>query len=232
MKKELETLLALQAQDTRIRALEEKLQRTLKQRQQLQSTLETEAKALEDEKCKLADLERLSRERNDAVDDLDAQVRRYQQQLEGELLNFKEMESLREQIQRSRERIENLEEEAISLMDQVAKETEAMERRKTSFSQWKSRINEEITEVDRELEEQRRKIEGECMKRQALAQQVDAALFERYERLLAEYEDPLASVRDGRCTSCNLQLSEIAFERVREGLDIVTCENCLRILYS
>ncbi|OGF53978.1 MAG: hypothetical protein A2Z21_05160 [Candidatus Fraserbacteria bacterium RBG_16_55_9] len=232
MKKELEALLAVQAQDTRIRALEEKIQRILKQRQQLQATVEAEAKTLEAEKHKLADLERLSRERNAAVDDLDSQIRKYQQQLEGGLVSFKEMESLRELVQHSRERIEKLEEEAISLMDQVVKESEAMVQREGSFSQWKGRMDEEIAEVDRELEEQRRKIDGERMKRQALAEQVDAALFERYERLLAEYEDPLASVRDGRCTSCNLQLSEITIERVREGLDILTCENCLRILYS
>lgn len=232
MKKELENLIALQAQDKRIRALQETFQRLLEQRKQLQATLEEETDALSKEKSKLADLERLSRDRNAAVDDLDAQLRKYQQQLDEGLLSFKEMESYREQVQHGRERMELMEEEAISLMDQLVKEREVMAQRETSFSQWKSRIDEEIAELDRELEEERKRIEEEEAKRQTLAGQVDPQLLERYERLLAEYEDPLACVRDGHCTSCNLQLSEITIERVREGLDIVTCENCLRILYS
>jgi hypothetical protein len=232
MRKQLESLLALQVQDQRIRALQEKRQRLLQQRQQLQTTLEEELQALEDEKRKFADLERLSRERNAAVDDLDAQIRKYQQQLEGGLLSFKEMEAYREQVEHARHQMEQLEEEAIPLMDQVVKEREKVAQREASFAQWKSRIGEEMADVDRQLEQQRRKVEEEQAHRQALAQQVDAALLERYERLLTEYDDPITFVRDGRCTSCNLQLSEITIERVREGFDIVTCENCLRILHA
>jgi predicted nucleic acid-binding Zn-ribbon protein len=232
MKRELETLVALQENDKRIRALQDQLQRLLQQRQQLQATLEAETEELQAEKRKLADLERLSREQNAAVDDLDAQLRKYQKQLDDGLLSFKEMEAYREKVQHGRQRIEQLEEEAISLMEKLAQEAERAAQREASFAQWRSRMDEEIAEVDRELERQRRKLEEGEAQRQTLAQHMDPALLERYERLHAEYEDPVASVRDGRCTSCNLQLSEITLERVREGHDLVTCENCLRILHS
>ncbi len=231
MKKELEALLALQAQDKRLRTLQDQLQRLFEQRQQLQATLDAEEQILAEERRRLAELQRLSWEKTAEVDDLDVQIRKYEHQLEEGLLSFKEMEALREKVQHSRQRMEQLEEEAIPLLERVEQERAKMAEREAAFAQWKSRMAEEVAEVNQQSEEQRRKIEEEQAKRRELAQHVDAALLERYERLRAEYEDPLVAVRDGRCNGCKLNLSETTIERVREGLDLVTCENCLRILY-
>lgn len=231
MREELEALLALQDQDVRIRTLEEKSQRLHDQLKQLDATLVAEEASLEEEHNKLEELRRLSRERTAEVDDLDTQIRKYEKQLEEGLLSFKEMEALREQVEHSRQRMEALEEEAIELLERLEAEEEQMKARLETFTRWRSRIEEERSEVERQLEEHHRRIEEEQAKRKRLAEEVDAALLERYERLLSEHEDPVVPMRDGRCTSCNLRLSETTIERVREGLDLVTCENCLRILY-
>jgi len=232
MKRELETLLAVQAQDAHLRTLQEKLGQLTERRKDLEETLKAEERSLQDEQRRLEDLRRLSRERTAEVDDLDAQIRRYEQQLEEGLLSFKEMEALREKVASSRQRMERLEEEAIELLDRLEEEEEEMAAREKTFSQWRSRIEEEFQELDRSIEEHRRRIAEAEERREALARDVEAALLERYERLSAEYEDPVVPVRDGRCTGCNLRLSETTIERVREGSDIVTCENCLRILYA
>jgi len=231
MREELEALLALQEQDVRIRDLEEKFHRLQDHLKQLEATLAAEEASLEEERRKLEELRRLSRERAAEVDDLDVQIRKYEKQLEEGLLSFKEMEALREKVRHSRERMEALEEEAIELLDRLEAEEERMKARLEAYARWRERIEEERAEVERQLKQQGRKIEEERAKRQSLVKGVDAALLERYERLLAEYDDPVVPMRDGRCTSCNLRLSETTIERVREGLELVTCENCLRILY-
>lgn len=232
MSKELEALLALHAQDARLRSLEEKLDRLLAQKKQLEETLAAEERELAARREALEELRRRSRERAAEVDDLDTQIRKYQHQLDEGLLSFKEMEALREKVQSSRARMEALEEEAIALLDEVEREEAAMREREEAFRKWRGRISEEITEVEQEIEAQRKELEEERAKREALALRVDGALREQYERLLREYENPIVPLREGRCTGCRLQVSEITVERVREGRETVTCENCLRILYA
>jgi len=232
MSKELAALLALHAQDSHLRRLEERLDRLLAQKKQLEETVASEEQELAARKEALEALKRRSRERAAEVDDLDTQIRKYQQQLDEGLLSFKEMEALREKVQSSRTRMEALEEEAIALLDEVEREEAAMREREAAFRKWHERMAEELAEIDREIEAQRRNLEAERTKRETLAQEVDAALRERYERLLREYENPVVPLREGRCTGCRLQVSEITVERVREGREIVACENCLRILYA
>ncbi len=142
------------------------------------------------------------------------------------------MEALREKIASSRQRMEALEEEAIELLDRVEQQEAALQKQEVSFVQWRKRMEEEIAELRREIEQHRQKIEQEQAKREQLVTEVEPALLEHYQRLLADYEDPIVPVRDGRCTGCTLQISEITLERVREGREITTCESCGRILYA
>ena len=232
MKRKLDALLALTAQDARLRALHEKLERLQAQLRQLEGTLAAEQRALDEERRKLEELKRLGRERSAEVDDLDAQLRKYQRQLDEGLLSFKEMEALREKIASGRRRMERLEEEAIELLERAEQQEATLKTQEASFAQWKARLEGEIAELRREIEHQQRVLEQERAKRDRLLKEVEPGLLERYRRLSADYDDPVVPVRDGRCTGCTLQLSEITLERVREGREVTTCESCGRILYA
>lgn len=232
MRKELETLTALQTQDALLRTLQERLERLQTQEQNLLATLAEEEQAFQEERRKLEDLRRLGRERAAEADDLDVQIRKYEKQLKEGLISFKEMEALREMVQHSRQRMEELEDEALELFDRVEAEEAALEKRATTYEKWKRRIEEELAELRREMDGRRAELEAAQGKRRELAQGVEPALLEHYERLLRAYENPLVPVRGGRCAGCNLQLSEITLERVREGREIVACESCMRILYA
>jgi predicted nucleic acid-binding Zn-ribbon protein len=232
MRKELETLTALQTQDTLLRTLQERLERFQAQERSLLETLAEEERSFQEEQRKLEDLRRLSRERAAAADDLDVQIRKYEKQLDEGLVSFKEMEALREMVQHSRQRMEELEDEALELFDRVEAEEATLEKRAATYEKWKRRIEEELAELRREMEAQRAKLEEAQGERRRLAQGVEPALLEHYERLLRDYENPVVPVRGGRCAGCSLQLSEITLERVREGREIVTCESCMRILYA
>ncbi len=232
MRKELETLVTLQTQETLLHTLQERLQRFQDRERSLLETLAEEERALEEERRKLEDLQRLSRERAAEADDLDVQIRKYEKQMEEGLISFKEMEALREMVQHSRRRMEELEDEALELFDRVEAEEATLEKRSATHQKWKRRIEEELAELRQEMKAHRQKLEAAQAKRRQLAQDVEPSLLEHYERLLRDNENPIVSVRGVRCTGCNLQLSEITLERVREGREIVTCESCLRILYA
>ncbi|MBI1730648.1 hypothetical protein HY229_07170 [Candidatus Acetothermia bacterium] len=231
MNQALTALIAIQQKDTQIRTLSDKLHRLTDQHKKIEATLATEEKSEAAVKEKFADLRRKSQERSAQADDLDIQIRKYQKQLDDGLVSFKEMESLRQQMQHNRELMEKAEEEAITLLDQVQSEMAKLKEREASYQHWKSRIEEEMREVDEETAQIRQKIAIEVTERTRLLESLDPVFLAKYQGLSKSLEQPLASVRDGRCTGCSLPLSQTTIERVREGLDLVTCENCSRILH-
>lgn len=225
-------LIELADQDQRIEKLRTKLAGLQDQKRQVEAKIESEEAKLAAKRDDLHELERRSREINAEVDDLDSQVRKHQKQLDEGLLSFKEMETVRETIEHNRDRMEALEDEALELMDQVeAREAEMAEEEKRHHD-WKARMDEDLQALGSDIEAQEQKIAEAQAKREELAEAVEERLYERYERLRGELSDPIVPVRDGRCTGCQLSLSETTMERVREGGDLVTCENCMRILYA
>jgi len=225
-------LIELAEQDQRIQKLQTRLAGLRDQKDQVDAKIESERADLEAKRADLGELERRSREINAEVDDLDSQIRKHEHQLAEGLLSFKEMETVRDRIQHNRERMEALEEEALELMDQVETRQAEMAEEEARYNDWKARMDEELATLNADIDEQSRKIEEAQAKRAELADAVEARLYERYERLRGELADPIVPVRNGRCTGCQLGLSETTLERVREGSDLLTCENCMRILYA
>ncbi|MFB6285553.1 MAG: zinc ribbon domain-containing protein [Candidatus Bipolaricaulia bacterium] len=225
-------LIELAEQDQRIQKLQTRLAGLRDQKGQVEAKIESERADLEAKRADLSELERRSREAGAEVDDLDSQIRKHEHQLEEGLLSFKEMETVRDRIQHNRERMEALEEEALELMDQVEARQAEMAEEEARYNDWKARMDEELATLQADIDEQSRKIEEAQTKRAELADAVEERLHERYERLRGELADPIVPVRNGRCTGCQLGLSETTLERVREGGDLVTCENCMRILYA
>ena len=65
-----------------------------------------------------------------------------------------------------------------------------------------------------------------------LAQKIDAEAVERYERLFASKGDAaVVAVEHGVCTGCHMKVTTATVVRARSGSEIVSCEQCGRILY-
>lgn len=225
-------LIELAEQDKHIGKLRTKLAGLQDQKRQIEAKVAGEQAKLDEKRQNLKDFERQSREVSDEVDDLDAKIRQHEKQLDEGLLSFKEMETVRERVNDNRERMEKLEDEALELMDQVEAREAEMAEEEGRFNDWKAHIDEDLSALESDIKAQETKIADAEAKREELSKAVDERLYERYERLRGELEDPVVPARDGRCGGCQLGLSETTLERVREGSDLVTCENCMRILYA
>ncbi len=148
-------------------------------------------------------------------------------------MSYREMEALKEKIEHSKSRMEELEDGAIQLMNEI--ETGEKELRREEESQ-KEREQEILDEI-RQLEEEGRAGQAELQqaqrRRAELAGSVERHPLEQYERLLRDfgYEDPIAHVEDDSCSGCKMRLSQNTLERLREGRELVNCENCHRIIY-
>lgn len=231
MTHELEKLFDLHKQDVALREQSVKIAGLQRRRESLAQAIERERADFLTKKEQFEELQRRSRQRSGEVDDLDAQIRQDQEKLRTGLLSYKEMEALRLRVEHSRTRIDQLEDEAIALMNQVEAEASNIRTAEEDFSRWKSKIDQEIAQIDQEIVAHTHEVERLQQERAQRAAAVDPHLLRHYEGLRSKYEDPIAFVQGGVCSGCQLRVSEITIERVREGQEVVTCENCSRLLF-
>jgi hypothetical protein len=233
MRERLELLLQLQEQDRRIRELEGRLRRLRGEKESLEGEIAAQRAELEQKREALEELRRESHRRNDEVDSLDYQIRKYQKELDEGIISYKEMEVLREKIAHSKARMEELEDEAIALMNEIEAREEGFAAEEAELAAREEELRAEIRRVEEESAARRAELEEAQGRRAELATRVERHLLEQYERLLEDYgyADPIATAEDGSCSGCKMRLSQNTLERLREGRELVVCENCHRILY-
>jgi hypothetical protein len=226
---ELEVLLELNKHDAAIRDQALKIEGLRRRRASLVEAIAREHAEFSAKKRAFEELQRHSREKSREVDDLDAQIRADTEKLRTGLLSYKEMDALRVRVEHSRARIDQLEDEALALITQVEEQAPLLRAAEQDFLKWKAKIDQDIAQIDAEIARYTQEVERLRHARVARASAVDPKLLQRYEELRRRYEDPLVPVEHGVCTGCKLRVSEITVERVRH--EIVTCENCSRLLY-
>jgi uncharacterized protein len=61
---------------------------------------------------------------------------------------------------------------------------------------------------------------------------IPASVYQKYERVRKGRRGmAVAEVNDGRCGACNLTLRPQLFQDIKKDLEILSCENCQRMLY-
>lgn len=229
MTAELEALLELYRHDAAIREQALKIEGLQRRRASLVEAIAREHAEFSTKKREFEELQRHSREKSRAVDDLDAQIRADTEKLRTGLLSYKEMDALRVRIEHSRAHIDQLEDEAIALINKVEEQAPLIRKAEEDFLRWKAKIDQEIAQIDQEIAAHTQEIERLQIERAQRAERVAPQLLHQYEELRTKYEDPIVAVHNGVCSGCNLRVSEIIVERVRS--EIVRCENCSRLLY-
>jgi predicted nucleic acid-binding Zn-ribbon protein len=217
--------------DLKLTELSFQIKRHIAHRQTLEQKIEEVRAELEQTKQAHAELERDSRMRNLDVDELDQNIRTYQNRLDEGIISFKEMEDLRAKIASDRARIETMEDEALELMDRIEASKETIEGAEDDVRVHVARIEGQIAEIDSQREATQAELDELQAVRQTTAATLPAYLVSQYETLRAEFSEPIVTIRQGTCAGCKLKLSGSTVERVRGGLGIVTCEHCNRMLY-
>lgn len=231
MVQELEKLLLVQEYDLELRGISEKIAALQQRCEALRRAFAREDADFAAQKQQFEDLKRRSRERSAEVDDLDAQVRRDEEKLKSGLTSYKEMEALRQRIEHHRQRIDRLSDAALTLITQVETEEPKIRAAEETFLKWKKKIDEELAQIDQEIATQQRARAQIGQQRTASLAQIEAELLGQYEQLRKRHANPIALVQNGICSGCHLRVSEIVVERLREGAEIISCENCSRLLY-
>jgi len=228
---EIKRLLELQDKDQECAALAAQIKHLNEQRSRLKQKREEEIARVEEMRRALEELERESRQRNLEVDDLDMQIHAYQKQLDEGIISFKEMEALREKIASQKKRMSEMEDEALMLMDRIVEEKENLIRAEKDLEVRLSELDDEEEKLAAHISDVKTALSATETARKEIAGQLSPSLLARYENLRRNFPDPVVPIKNGICTGCNLRVSGHTVERARNTAEIVTCENCSRILY-
>ena len=232
MQAELEQLLVLQDRQQKIRQIENEIRNLPLQRRHLESQLAESAASLEaiKHKARQVEVERKKLEldvgtRNGSISRLKTQ--QYQTRKNDEF------QAMGHEIERYENEIRKLEDEELELMEQAEKLKTELEAAEKTAKGTKESISRQLTDLDaksKTLQSRERELAKE---RSELSSRIDEDLLNRFERLFASKGDSaIVAVEHGVCTGCHMKLTAATVMRVKAGKEIVSCENCGRILHD
>jgi predicted nucleic acid-binding Zn-ribbon protein len=229
---ELEQLLILQDRDQKIRQIQNEVKTLPLERQSLEAQAAASQASLEalKHKARQVEVDRKKLEldantRRDTISKLKTQ--QYQTRKNDEF------QAMGHEIQRYEAEIQKIEDDELELMDQAEKvkvELAAEEKKAAASKNSVTRQLNDLQEKSKALEARLQELSKE---RGELAGKIDEDTLSRFERLFKSKGDAaIVAVEHGVCTGCHMKLTTATVKAVEAGKEIVSCEQCGRILYE
>ena len=144
-----------------------------------------------------------------------------------------EFRAMGNEIERYEKEIQQIEDQELELMDQAEKikgELAAEDKKAAGARESIARQMADLDEKGKALDAQLKQLTAE---RTELAGKVEEDLLSRFERLFASKGDAaVVALEHEVCTGCHMKVTTQTAHRVRNGKEIVSCEQCGRILYA
>ena len=229
---ELEQLLILQDRQQKIRQIEAETKTLPQQRKALDAQVAATAAALEalKQKSKQVEVDRKKLEldantRRDSISKLRTQ--------QYETRKNEEFRAIGNEIERYEKEIQQIEDHELDLMEQaetLKKELTAEEKRATTSRDLVQRQVADLEEKTKALDVRLAELKKQ---REQIAAGIDEDLLSRFDRLFASKGDAaIVALEHEVCTGCHMKVTTQTAHHVKNGKDIVSCEQCGRMLYS
>jgi uncharacterized protein len=229
---ELEQLLVLQDRDQKIKQVQAELKTIPQQRKTLEAQLASSAAGLEalKQKARQVEVERKKLEldvgtRTDTISRLKTQ--------QYETRKNDEFQAMGHEIERYAKEIQKIEDEELELMVQAdqLKEQVMVEKKRTGAAN--ESVDRQMSDLESKAKLLETRLEELREERTDLAANVDEDLLNRFERLFASKGDAaVVALEHEVCTGCHMKITTQTAVRVKAGKEIVSCEQCGRILYA
>lgn len=232
MIEELDKLIELQKTDTTLRKLKKSLETAIERRAAIEQEFEQHAfsiREVQNRRTSLADkrsdLEKQIAENKTYLERADRNLKHAQNQKEYETA-MRETDALQKQIAA-------FEAQIVETMDEVEGVDKELEERADEIASHDGKRDSALVDFDTAIASDREEFERLTAKRHEVFATLPARLASVYDRLAQRSRDGIAvaEVVNGSCSACNMQLRPQAHLNVKKGDEIITCENCTRILY-
>ena len=231
MHSELEQLLVLQDRQQKIRQVQAEIKTVPLERSHLESQLAASAAGVDALKQKTRHLEVERKKLELDVGTRAETISRLKTQ-QYQTRKNDEFQAIGHEIDRYENEIRKLEDQELELMieaDKLKGEIGVAEEKARTTKESVSRQLNDLEAKSKALESQQQELAKD---REALASQIDDDLLNRFERLFNSKGDAaVVAIEHGVCTGCHMKVTIATTSRVKAGREIVSCENCGRILY-
>ncbi|MFN2476477.1 MAG: zinc ribbon domain-containing protein [Chthoniobacterales bacterium] len=231
MQAELEQLLILQDRDQKIKQVQNELSTLPRQRAQLESQLAAATAGLEalKQRGRQIEVDRKSLELD--VGTRTASINRFKTQ-QYETRKNEEFRAIGNEIERYSKEIGQIEDQELELMEQADKlkvEIAAEDKKVQGARESVAKQMSDLEAKGRALQTRLQELNNE---RGQMAERLDEDVLNRFERLFKSKGDAaVVGLRHEICTGCHMKITPQTSHRVKSGREIVSCEQCGRILY-
>jgi uncharacterized protein len=150
---------------------------------------------------------------------------------DGSVVNPKELEAIRREIDNLKSRRGRVEDE---LLDQMVRREDLegrLKRAEAELAEARDRLAEIQGQSGREIEEIQSALASRTGEREALAPEIDEELLILYEDLrLQKRGVGAAALVDGVCQGCHQKLSALELDRLKRTEGVKRCDYCRRVL--
>ncbi len=232
MDAELEQLLILQERDQKIRQVEAELRTGPMERKALDAQSSAAAAHLEALKQRTRQVEVEKKKLELDVGTRNESIARLRTQ-QYETRKNDEFAAMGREIERYQNEISALEDQELELMEQADQLRAQLAAEETQTAAAKQSIARQLEDLKTKQATLTGRLEALKKERAALAATIDEDLIDRYERLFASKGDAaVVALEHEVCTGCHMKVTAQTAVRVRGGKEIVSCEQCGRILYA
>ena len=232
MKAELAQLIALQNADTNIRRLQAEIESIPERRAEIEKEFDQRAfeiRALEERR----DNARHERAR------LEAEIFEQKQRAERadrNLMSAKKPDEYTAAIREAdaaRKQISSFETQILEQMEIADEAEKELNERAPEVEKLGADMAERFKGFDEQVRVQQQELDAARAERERLLNELPKPMSALYKRISSRIRDgvAMAEARNGACTACYMALRPQIMADVRRGTEVITCDNCNRILY-
>ena len=232
MKAELAQLIALQNADTNIRRLQTEIQSIPERRAEIEREFDQRAfeiRALEERR----DTARHERQRVEAEI---FEQRQRAERADRNLMAAKKPDEYTAAIREAdaaRKQISAFETQVLEQMEISEQAEKDLTERAPEVQNLRSEMEASFKTFDEQVRAQEQQLGAARAERERLMKELPKTMSSLYNRISARIRDgvAVAEARNGACTACYMALRPQVMADVRRGDEVITCDNCNRILY-
>ena len=232
MKAELKQLIALQNADTSIRRLQAEIEAIPQRRAEVEKEFDQRAfeiRGLETQR----DESRTERARLETeVQEQRIRAERAERNLMSSKNEHEYTAAIRE-ADAARKHISQLETQILEKMESFEQAASQLKEREPEVARMLAEQEERIRALEEQTRAETEELARLRQEREHLLETLPKNIAALYKRISARIRDGIAvaEARNGSCTACFMSLRPQVMAEVRRGDEIITCDNCNRILY-
>ncbi|HZS17582.1 MAG TPA: C4-type zinc ribbon domain-containing protein [Candidatus Udaeobacter sp.] len=232
MHPELEQLLILQDRQQKIRQIQNEIETVPLRRKSLEAQMAAAESAVDVLRHKSRQIEVDRKKLELDVGTRTESIARFKTQ-QYQTRKNDEFQALGHEIERYENEIRKIEDEELELMVQADKVKADLAEEEKKAASVKESIARQTTDLDEKSKALESRLEELTREREQLAGKIDEDLLGLFERLFKSKGDAaVVAIEHGVCTGCHMKVTSATAASVRAGKEIVSCENCGRILYE